>query len=68
MTRETTLTVRMHCAGCENAVRTALRNTAGVVRAEANHRRSEVRVQYEPDQVTEEQLRARVRDAGFDPA
>ncbi len=68
MTQDTTFTVQMHCGGCENAVRTALRPTEGIVRAEADHRRSEVRVRFDPDRVTEEQLRERVQDAGFEPA
>lgn len=68
MTTETTLTVRMHCGGCENSVRTILRTTDGVLRAEADHRRSEVRVQFDPDRVTEEQLRLKLADSGFEPA
>ncbi len=68
MTHETTFTVPMHCGGCEHAVRTILRLTDGVVRAEADHRRGEVRVQFDPERVTEDQLRQRVRDAGFEPA
>lgn len=67
MTTETTFTVGMHCGGCENAVRTILRMTDGVLRAEADHRQSEVRVQFDPDRVTEEQLRLKLADSGFEP-
>lgn len=68
MTSDSTFTVRMHCGGCENTVRTILRTTAGVTRAEADHRRSEVRVQFDPELVTEAQLRERLSDSGFEPA
>lgn len=68
MTRDTTFSVDMHCAGCENAVRTVLARTAGVIRAEADHRRNEVHLQFDPERVSEEQLRDRIRDAGFEPA
>ena len=68
MTHETTFTVSMHCGGCENAVRTILGLTDAIYRAEADHRRSEVRVQFDPDRVTEDQLREPLRDAGFEPA
>jgi len=67
MTSEATFTVQMDCGGCENAVRTILRLTDGVLRAEADHRRSEVRVQFDPARVTEGELRATLADAGFEP-
>jgi len=58
----------MHCGGCENAVRTILRMTDGVLRAEADHRQSKVRVQFDPARVTEEQLRLKLADSGFEPS
>lgn len=67
MTSAATFNVYMHCGGCENAVRTVLRLTDGVVRADADHRRGEVCVQFDPERVSEEALRGRLRDAGFDP-
>lgn len=65
---DVTFTVRMHCGGCENAVRRILRLTDGVLRVEADHRRSEVRVQFDPERVTEARLRDQLREAGFEPA
>ena len=67
MTRDTTFSVDMHCAGCENAVRATLTRTEGVIRADADHRRNEV-LQFDPEQVSEEQLRQLIRDAGFEPS
>lgn len=67
VTRDTTFTVPMHCGGCENAVRTILRTTDGVSLAQADHRRSEVRVRFDPERVTEDELRARLAESGFEP-
>lgn len=68
MNRDASFSVDMHCAGCENAVRTALTRTIGVIRADADHRRNEVHLQFDPERVSEDQLRERVRDAGFEPS
>ena len=65
MTRDATFRVKMHCGGCENTVQTILRTTEGVVRADADYRQSEVRVQFDPERVSEDQLRARLDDSGF---
>lgn len=68
MTSDVTFTVKMHCGGCENTVRTLLRMTSGVARADADHRRSEVRVQFNPELVSEVELRQRLAESGFEPA
>lgn len=68
MTRTVTINVEMHCGGCENAVRTILSVTDGVLRADADHRRSEVRIQFDSERVSEAVLRDRLRDSGFEPA
>lgn len=68
MAVETTLKVPMHCSGCENAVRTALQRTEGVIKVDADHRRDEVRLRFDAQRITEEQIRERVRAAGFEPA
>lgn len=68
MATETTLKVPMHCRSCENAVRTALQRTEGVIKVAADHRRDEVRLRFDPGRITEEQIRERVRAAGFEPA
>ncbi|MEX2547162.1 MAG: heavy-metal-associated domain-containing protein [Chloroflexota bacterium] len=67
MVLETTLKVPMHCDGCAKAVRTALRRTEGVIRADADHGRDEVRLRFDPQRVSEEQIRERIREAGFEP-
>lgn len=67
MATEATLKVAMHCSGCENAVRTALQLTEGVIKVDADHRRDQVRLRFDPGRITEEQIRERVRAAGFEP-
>ena len=68
MTRTVTFNVEMHCGGCENAVRTALNVTDGVLRTDADHRRSEVRIQFDSERVSEAVLRDRLRESGFESA
>lgn len=68
MATETTLTVPMHCGGCENAVRTVLQRTEGVIRVDADHRRDEVRLRFDAQRVSEAQIRERIRAAGFESA
>lgn len=48
MTRELTLSMPMHCDACENRLRTALQRAKGVIRADADHRRDEVRLRFDP--------------------
>jgi copper chaperone CopZ len=67
MAVETTLKVPMHCGGCENAVRTALQRTEGVIRVRADHRRDEVQLRFDPDRISDQQIRDRIRAAGFEP-
>lgn len=68
MAIETTFTVSMHCGGCENSVRTALQRTEGVITVTADHRTDEVRLRFDPARISDEQIRERIRAAGFEPA
>ncbi|MEX0629674.1 MAG: heavy-metal-associated domain-containing protein [Chloroflexota bacterium] len=63
-----TLKVPMHCGGCANAVRFVFQRTEGLIRVDADHRRNEVRLRFDPARVTEDQIRERMRAAGFEPA
>jgi len=67
MTRELTLSVPMHCDACENRLRTALGRAEGVIRADADHRRDEVKPPFDPERVSEAQILERIRSAGFEP-
>ncbi len=68
MATETRLTVPMHCGGCENSVRTALQRTEGVIKVTADQRTDEVTLRFDPKRISDEQIRERIRAAGFEPA
>jgi copper chaperone CopZ len=68
MAVDTALTVPMHCGGCENAVRTALQRTNGVINVDADHRHDKVRLRFDAERISEAQFRERIRAAGFEPA
>lgn len=55
----------MHCEGCERAVSAALERLDGVRGADADRDAERVRVSFDPDLVSEERLRERIEDAGF---
>ncbi len=57
----------IHCAGCENTIRTALSGLAGVTLVVPSAERNDVTVSFDETRVTEEELRARLTDAGYEP-
>ncbi len=61
-----TINVPMHCASCENRLEATLRQTEGVIRAEADHRKNEIVLRFDPERISEEQVRERIQAAGFD--
>lgn len=56
-----------HCTGCSDNLGSALTNLDGVVRAQADFEAGQVDVRFDPDRVTEDDLKARIRASGFDP-
>ena len=66
MAKQRTLRVAMHCAGCENTVQNALRRTDGVISADADHRTDSVKLRFDDVQVSEEQIRERIKALGFE--
>lgn len=57
----------IHCDGCENTIRTALSGVPGVTLVVPSAERNDVKVSFDDTQVTEEQLRARLGEAGYEP-
>ncbi len=57
----------IHCAGCENTIRTALSGVPGVTLVVPSAERNDVKVSFDDTKVTEEQLRARLGEAGYEP-
>jgi copper chaperone CopZ len=55
----------MDCPGCANRLGTALDCLDGVVEAKADHQAGRVKVRFDPDRVSEDRIRERIRSAGF---
>jgi copper chaperone len=58
--------VKMHCGGCETRVRFALQRLKGVQEVLANAKTQHISVVISPDQVTPQEVQARLKEAGFD--
>ncbi len=64
----TTLKVNeIHCASCENTIRTALSRLPGVAVVLPSAERNDVKVSFDDSQVAEEQLRTALVEVGFEP-
>lgn len=57
----------IHCANCENTIRTALSRVAGVNLVVPSAETNEVKVSFDDTKVTEDELRARLGAVGFEP-
>lgn len=67
MTSEISVQVRgMTCEGCEERIVSALERLDGVRDGDADHRRGEVRVRFDPDRVTRLAIRERIEFAGYE--
>ena len=58
---------QIHCANCENTIRTALSRLPGVALVAPSAERRDVKVSFDDAKVGEEQLRAALEEAGFEP-
>lgn len=56
-----------HCSGCSDNLASALVTLEGVIRARAEYENGQVEVRFDPDRVSEDDLRQRIRSAGFEP-
>ena len=56
----------MTCGGCENAVKRALQQLAGVREVSASHRANEVQVTFDDAAVTPQAIRERIEALGYD--
>jgi copper chaperone CopZ len=58
----------IHCASCENTIRSALSRLPGVAVVLPSAERNDVRVSFDDTKVAEDQLRTALGDVGFEPA
>lgn len=64
----TTIAVKeIHCAGCENTIRTALGRLEGVQAVKPDQARNDVRVSYDETKVDEARLRQVLAEVGYEP-
>lgn len=67
--KSTVLTVEgMTCEGCANAIRRAVGQMEGVDEVDVNVVRKRVAVTYDEARATEEAIRQRIEEAGYDVA
>ncbi len=69
MTTATTKTFSIrgfHCSGCADNLGRSLRRHEGVIKAEADYDRARVDVRYDPERVSEDDLRRQITLAGFE--
>lgn len=57
---------RIHCEGCEQRISNALRRLPGVTAVEARARTQSVAVTFDPGEIDEHQLRARLSQLGYE--
>lgn len=56
---------KIHCAGCESRIGAALRRLSGVHEVRASAENQRVSVTFEPTQVAQDQLRAKLEQLGY---
>lgn len=57
----------IHCAGCENTIRTSLSRLDGVRAVHPNRARNDVRIHYDEVKVDEARLRRTLSEVGYEP-
>lgn len=67
MVTRTFKVAEIHCASCENTIRTALSKISGVALVLPSSSTSDVKVSFDEAEVSEEHLRERLEEVGFPP-
>jgi Cu2+-exporting ATPase len=56
---------KIHCSGCVATVERAAIRVPGVIRAKANEQTKEIRVEFDPARVSEEQIKESLVGVGY---
>jgi copper chaperone CopZ len=56
----------MDCTECENRVKIAVTRLDGVIKADADHKSDRVDVRFDGDRVSEDEIKDRIRAAGYE--
>lgn len=68
-TQTTTYPVRgFHCSGCADNLGKSLRRLEGVITADADFDAGQVEIRFDPERLSDDDLREGIRTAGFEPA
>ena len=59
---------RIHCAGCETRIGFALRRLPGIRDVQVSARSQRIAVSIDPEEIGSEQVRARLRELGYEVA
>ncbi len=59
---------KIHCDGCVNTVESAVKKLDGIQNVSASELSKEVRVEYDPEKVKEDQIRKALLLVGYPPA
>ncbi|MBI2311456.1 MAG: heavy-metal-associated domain-containing protein [Betaproteobacteria bacterium] len=59
---------KIHCAGCEARIGYALRRLPGIQEVRASAETQAIAVTIDPDQISAEQIRARIEQLGYQVA
>lgn len=57
-----------HCSGCADDLGESLSRIEGAIKAEADFEAAKVEVRFDPARVSDNDVRAGIRAAGFEPA
>ncbi len=67
MTTRTFPVDEIHCASCENTIKTALSRLPGVNVVVPSAETNDVKVSFDDTKVTEDELRTQLAEVGFEP-
>lgn len=56
----------MTCGGCVNSVKRAVANLPGVLQTDVSLEKAQATIEYDPAQVSPEQLKKAIGEAGYD--
>lgn len=66
MTTRTFAIRGFHCSGCADNLGRSLTTLEGVIRARADYEQARVEVRFDPERVTDDDIRERIHSSGFD--
>lgn len=55
----------MHCTSCALTINGALEDSKGVISAQTSYPKSQVKVEFDPQQITQQQIKAVIEGEGY---